>query len=75
MAILTRDQGQRSYSVTKAASEGEIDHLAAIELVLSAPAFYPHSVGKIQIEETHISKVFLTGDFVYKVKKPVNLGF
>lgn len=75
MAILTGDQGLRSYSARKAAFEGEVDHRAAIELVLNTPAFYPHSVGKIQIEETHISKVFLTGDFVYKVKKPVNLGF
>lgn len=25
--------------------------------------------------ETHISNVFLTGDFVYKIKKPLNYGF
>jgi aminoglycoside phosphotransferase family enzyme/predicted kinase len=29
----------------------------------------------VLVEETHISKVFLTGSFVYKVKKPVELGF
>jgi aminoglycoside phosphotransferase family enzyme/predicted kinase len=75
MAISPRDQGQRSYSVTEAESEGEVDCRSAIELALRDPAFYPHPVEKIEIEETHISKVFLTGKFVYKVKKPVDFGF
>jgi aminoglycoside phosphotransferase family enzyme/predicted kinase len=39
------------------------------------PVFYPHPVEYVQVEETHISKVFLTGNFVYKLKKPVKLGF
>jgi uncharacterized protein len=40
------------------------------------PSFYPHTVtGEIQLIQTHVSYVFLTGDFVYKVKKPVNFGF
>ena len=39
------------------------------------PAAYPHAVGKIQLIETHISWVFLTGKFAYKIKKPVDLGF
>jgi aminoglycoside phosphotransferase family enzyme/predicted kinase len=38
-------------------------------------AFYPHAVDRLTCEETHISWVFLTGSFVYKVKKPVELGF
>lgn len=37
--------------------------------------FYPHPVDCIEVRDTHISKVFLTGDLVYKVKKPVDLGF
>mgnify|MGYP001822398137 FL=1 len=36
---------------------------------------YPHAVESIELIETHISWVFLTGDFAYKVKKPVDLGF
>ncbi len=36
---------------------------------------YPHHPPTIQLIETHISLVFLTGDYVYKVKKPVNFGF
>jgi aminoglycoside phosphotransferase family enzyme/predicted kinase len=42
---------------------------------LLEPAAYPHPTGTIRLVETHISWVFLTGPFVYKVKKPVNLGF
>ncbi len=36
---------------------------------------YPHPVEPIRIVETHISWVFLTGTYAYKVKKPVDLGF
>jgi aminoglycoside phosphotransferase family enzyme/predicted kinase len=39
------------------------------------PDAYPHAVGKIQLIETHISWVFLTGKYAYKIKKPVDLGF
>jgi hypothetical protein len=39
------------------------------------PAAYPFSCQLVELVETHISWVFLTGDFAYKVKKPVNLGF
>jgi len=36
---------------------------------------YPHPVGEIRHLATHISDVFLTGPFAYKIKKPVNLKF
>ncbi len=39
------------------------------------PAAYPHPTRGIHLIETHISWVFLTGDYVYKLKKPCNLGF
>jgi aminoglycoside phosphotransferase family enzyme/predicted kinase len=39
------------------------------------PDVYPHPVGEIRLIETHISWVFLTGSYAYKVKKPVNFGF
>lgn len=38
-------------------------------------AFYPHPVEKVEVRETHISWVFLAGDFAYKLKKPVDFGF
>jgi aminoglycoside phosphotransferase family enzyme/predicted kinase len=36
---------------------------------------YPHPCRDIRLVETHISWVFLTGEFAYKLKKPVNFGF
>jgi aminoglycoside phosphotransferase family enzyme/gluconate kinase len=39
------------------------------------PARYEHPVGRVELIETHISWVILTGRFAYKIKKPVNLGF
>ena len=42
---------------------------------LKDPACYPHPVGTVEVLETHISWVVLAGDFAYKVKKPVRLGF
>lgn len=39
------------------------------------PEFYDHPVQTCQLVETHISWVILTGDYVYKVKKPVDFGF
>jgi uncharacterized protein len=42
---------------------------------MSAAACYPHAVGEVRMIETHISRVYLTGDYAYKLKKPVALGF
>jgi aminoglycoside phosphotransferase family enzyme len=40
------------------------------------PEFYPHPVtATIDLIQTHVSYVLLTGEFVYKLKKPVNYGF
>ena len=40
------------------------------------PSAYPHAVqSPVHHLQTHISHVFLTGRFAYKIKKPVNLGF
>jgi len=42
---------------------------------LRRPEAYDHPVASIQLLETHISWVLLTGDYAYKIKKPVDLGF
>lgn len=43
---------------------------------MSQMEFYPHKVIEpITLIQTHVSYVFLTGDYAYKVKKPVNFGF
>jgi aminoglycoside phosphotransferase family enzyme/predicted kinase len=46
-----------------------------IRALLTDPACYHHPVEVLQLVETHISWVVLTGAYVYKIKKPVNLGF
>jgi uncharacterized protein len=46
-----------------------------VEALLN-PEIYDHPVkGTIELVQTHVSYVFLTGDYVYKLKKPVNFGF
>jgi aminoglycoside phosphotransferase family enzyme/predicted kinase len=43
---------------------------------LLGPEAYPHAVSApVRMVETHISRVYLTGAFAYKVKKPVRLTF
>ena len=42
---------------------------------LKNPEFYGSDVKSIDILQTHISFVALTGKYAYKVKKPVNFGF
>jgi aminoglycoside phosphotransferase family enzyme/predicted kinase len=42
---------------------------------MADPSFYPHTVFLLERRDTHISSVFLTGRWVYKLKKPVNFGF
>ncbi|NJK64230.1 MAG: AAA family ATPase [Synechococcaceae cyanobacterium SM2_3_1] len=52
---------------------------ALLPLLLQAmrqPPFYPHPVeSPIQLLQTHISCILLTGPYAYKLKKPRNLGF
>ncbi|MGB7988734.1 MAG: hypothetical protein WCF44_05025, partial [Candidatus Methylophosphatis roskildensis] len=36
---------------------------------------YPHAVGRVGLIETHISYVLLAGEYAYKIKKAVDLGF
>lgn len=43
--------------------------------MLTAPECFPHPVDSVEVIETHISWVILAGEFAYKVKKPVDLGF
>ena len=38
---------------------------------LSAPDSWPHPVDELRVIETHISWVFLTGDYAYKIKQPL----
>jgi len=50
----------------------ELDRLIA---ALREPARYAHAVDRVDLLQTHISCILLAGDFAYKIKKPVDLGF
>jgi len=49
-------------------------HNSLISSLLS-PTAYPHAVDEVSLVETHISWVLLAGEYAYKIKKPVDLGF
>jgi aminoglycoside phosphotransferase family enzyme len=49
--------------------------ISSLQKALLNPGIYPDLPKKIQLIETHISLLFLTGSYVYKVKKPVDFGF
>lgn len=51
------------------------DALPPLIRQLLDPGIYPHPVARVELIQTHISFVLLAGDYGYKVKKPVNLGF
>ncbi len=42
---------------------------------LARPEAFPHPVHNLEVIETHISYVILTGEFAYKIRKDVTLGF
>jgi hypothetical protein len=49
--------------------------IASLREALLNPEIYPDRPRSIKFMETHISLLFLTGNYVYKVKKPVDFGF
>ena len=51
------------------------EHIRLLIRGLSDPGAYPHEPSVVKLVQTPISLVFLAGDLVYKVKKPVNRGF
>ena len=42
---------------------------------LLEPRVYPEPTGRVKLVQTQMSFVFLTDNYVYKVKKPVDLGY
>ncbi len=51
------------------------EHWPPLVRALTEPYRYPHPVDEVTVVETHISYVLLTGEFAYKLKKPLDLGF
>jgi aminoglycoside phosphotransferase family enzyme len=49
--------------------------IPSLQNALLHPEIYPDHPRVVKFIETHISLLFLTGNHVYKVKKPVDFGF
>lgn len=49
--------------------------LARLVAALRDPGRYPHPADRVEVLETHISYVLLAGEYAYKLKKPLDLGF
>jgi len=54
--------------------EGCMD-ISLLKEALQKPETYSHEIGKVKVITTAVSIVFLTGNIVYKINKPMNLGF
>ena len=51
-----------------------MDSSTLIKFMLN-PDTYPFKPEKVDMLQTHISYLFIAGEYVYKIKKPVNFGF
>lgn len=49
--------------------------ISALIALLQDPRIYPDPPVKVELVQTHISAIFLSGKHAYKIKKPVNFGF
>lgn len=47
----------------------------SLTAALQNKAIYDHPVNEFELIETHCAWVLLTGDYAYKIKKPLDLGF
>ena len=70
-------QSGRTHSTRNESSKSGEDQTVQKQVVeaLMQPEVYDEEAGQIELVQTHISFVFLTRNFVYKVKKAVDLGF
>ena len=51
------------------------EDLSPLITAMTRTEFYPHHPTQVELRQTHISYVFLAGEYVYKVKKPVRFTF
>ncbi|MCU7916360.1 MAG: hypothetical protein KZQ65_10825 [Candidatus Thiodiazotropha sp. (ex Gloverina cf. vestifex)] len=56
-------------------TEAPTSQLCWLRRLMASPVGFPHAVDRIKHIETHISHLLLVGDFAYKIKKPIDLGF
>lgn len=78
---MTPNAAPRAMTTDETAQPGELPRTATASPSLSdvvaslrQPDAYPCAPGTVTVRETHMSYVFLTDRFVYKLKKPVRLN-
>jgi aminoglycoside phosphotransferase family enzyme len=54
---------------------GLVSILPSTVKALLKPQAYPHKPQKIELVQTQMSFILLAGEYVYKIKKPVDLGY
>ena len=57
------------------AIESAHTNLPSLIEAMTHAAFYPDPTSTVELKQTHISYVFLAGDYAYKVKKPAQFAF
>lgn len=75
MGLLHTPIASRSDDMTNITSDSGHVRLPPQLAALLRPDAFTHPVTQLQIRETHISWVILTGPFAYKIKKPVCFDF
>jgi uncharacterized protein len=65
------------YAMSTSLANAAVDVLNPVFRIqeLLTPAAFAHAVTDLRLEETHISWVVLTGEYAYKIKKPVHYEF
>jgi aminoglycoside phosphotransferase family enzyme/predicted kinase len=58
-----------------AGADASLELSRALIQGLLRPDAYPHSTRRVELLETHCAWVLLTGDYAFKIKKPVDFGF
>jgi len=66
---------QRSFSPDERSGRTPTTDVDELTGALRQPEAYPHETGVVGFRQTQMSLLFFAGDFVYKIKKPVNLGY
>ena len=65
--------GKAAYTGFMAVKMARMDSFRIDDLMVATA--YPHQVAHLDLKETHVSWVVLTGPFAYKIKKPVRYTF
>jgi uncharacterized protein len=66
---------QEMASMTLTVGSPRNEAAAPLIEALSNPAAFPHAVTRLELRQTHISWIVLTGALAYKIKKPLELDF